>query len=557
MLTQERKATSLSLNPASIPNAQSDSVTSAAADCHFNKKATSSTSINILLRLCPIKNFSLPVSNYASRRHPSCASSAALDRRHRHHCDAYLSPGAAFFAGRSTIKRAAHMIRTAAVSMCAVNDGRTGPSTRYIRDACRGVSLSTRTGFSVSTIAGAMSSAGTRREGVSHVSASTSDWTTRTRSCVGVSASASAGAVSASTCVGISVSASAGAVSLAGTGREGVSCISTSGNNWMTRSCAGVSASACAGAVSASARAGISVSTSPCDMCSTGTRREGVSCISASASNGTTRSSARVSISTCTGAISSAGEGVSCISASMSNGTTRSHAGISARLGVYRSAHTSDEMTSSAGTRSEQVTSCASISKHVCVSGIGAHGTRDVSQQDPACVQTLPLDECTPGFSPGCFSPMHHKHQSASTSSLNRASSDFDSPFNPRRLLEQLDLGEFGEERNQSVAGSDSPSPSAIVHMICNHPSCKEVIQSLMSDKLCLSHAQDHFAMNLPIAVWASYNHVNIDWSKCIKLYPVNEHAFRVYSCGSRIGTPRSDKSGSIAEQKAKKYAKQ
>jgi hypothetical protein len=44
------------------------------------------------------------------------------------------------------MKRAAHMIKTAAVSVCAVSDGRAGPSGRYIRDACRGVSASAPAG---------------------------------------------------------------------------------------------------------------------------------------------------------------------------------------------------------------------------------------------------------------------------------------------------------------------------------------------------------------------------------------------------------------------------
>jgi hypothetical protein len=72
----------------------------------------------------------------------------------------------------------------------------------------------------------------------------------------------------------------------------------------------------------------------------------------------------------------------------------------------------------------------------------------------------------------------------------NLLSCDFDSPFHPRQLLKQLDLHEF-QLFNQSTALSDLPSVSALVHMICNHPSCKEVIQLLLSDEQCLSHVRD------------------------------------------------------------------
>ncbi len=81
-----------------------------------------------------------------------------------------------------------------------------------------------------------------------------------------------------------------------------------------------------------------------------------------------------------------------------------------------------------------------------------------------------------------------HKHQSASTSLSNLLSCDFDSPFHPRQLLKQLDLDEF-LLLNQSSALSDPPSISTLVDMIRNHPSCKEVIQLLLSDEQCLSHA--------------------------------------------------------------------
>ncbi len=159
---------------------------------------------------------------------------------------------------------------------------------------------------------------------------------------------------------------------------------------------------------------------------------------------------------------------------------------------------------------------------------------------------------CTPTLSSASRNALKENarmhQQSASTSLLNFSSCGFDSPFHPRQLLEQLDSDEF-DASNQSVALSGPPSVSALVHMIRNHESCKEVIQSVLPDKQCLSHVQDHFAMNLPIAVQASYNHSNIDWSKCVKPYPVDKHAFHFYSCGSHINQPRlGKKSGSQLE---------
>jgi hypothetical protein len=286
-LTLERKGTSSSLNPASIPYAQSDTMTSEAADCHFNKKATSSTSINKLLPLCPIKNLGLPVSNYVSRRHSSCGTSTALERRHRR--DACLSPDATLLAGRSTIKRAAHMIRTATVSVCVVSDGRTSPSARYIHDACRGVSASACTGATIMTARsgskegnlitsndqtrsciGISSNWTTSRAGVSTSTCAGATSSTRTKregvSCVRASTHRSNGAPRSHT--GVSMSGRAGVMSSARTGKEGVSCVSmiTHTSKRMARSCAGISVSTQAGAMSC-----------------TGTEREVISCVSTSA----------------------------------------------------------------------------------------------------------------------------------------------------------------------------------------------------------------------------------------------------------------------------------
>jgi hypothetical protein len=61
-----------------------------------------------------------------------------------------------------------------------------------------------------------------------------------------------------------------------------------------------------------------------------------------------------------------------------------------------------------------------------------------------------------------------------------------------------------------------------------------------------------------PIAVQVSFKNANIDWSKCVQPYPVDKHAFRVYSCGTCIGKPRSGKrTGSELERLAKSYARQ
>jgi hypothetical protein len=128
-----------------------------------------------------------------------------------------------------------------------MSDGRAGPSTRYIRDACRGISASARAG------ATSMSAWTGSKEGTlitsndqtgSRVSIS-SNWTTSR--------------------AGISTSACAGATSSTRTWREGVSCISASTHrsNGTTITRAGVSMSTCAGA-----------------MTSPGNGREGISCVS-------------------------------------------------------------------------------------------------------------------------------------------------------------------------------------------------------------------------------------------------------------------------------------
>jgi hypothetical protein len=90
------------------------------------------------------------------------------------------------------MKRAVHMMKTAAVSVCAVSDGRAGPSTRYICYTCRGISASARAG------ARSMSAWTGSKEGTLITS------NDQTRSCLGISCdrATSRAGISTSTCTG-------------------------------------------------------------------------------------------------------------------------------------------------------------------------------------------------------------------------------------------------------------------------------------------------------------------------------------------------------------------
>jgi hypothetical protein len=97
---------------------------------------------------------------------------------------------------------------------------------------------------------------------------------------------------------------------------------------------------------------------------------------------------------------------------------------------------------------------------------------------------------------------------------------DFDQFQEQNQSIGQSDepsVSTLVQEQNQSIGQSDEPSVSTLVDMIHNHPSCKEVIQLLLSDEQCLSHIRDHFAMNPLIAAQASFNNASTDWSKCVQ----------------------------------------
>ena len=149
--------------------------TGAAADYRF-EKATSSTFINIILSLFCIKNVGLPMPNYVSRQLCSCGSSTALGKMRRRHCDPFLLPYAALFVGRSTIKTArmcsdgsisCKSVSASAVSASACAGAASSALTLAIAPTDGRIS---HDGIRVSTIAGATSSTGTRSKVCSRVS---------------------------------------------------------------------------------------------------------------------------------------------------------------------------------------------------------------------------------------------------------------------------------------------------------------------------------------------------------------------------------------------------
>jgi hypothetical protein len=149
---------------------------------------------------------------------------------------------------------------------------------------------------------------------------------------------------------------------------------------------------------------------------------------------------------------------------------------------------------------------------------------------------TMPLDGVTTTMYRDDGTMTMPRDDGATTMSLD---DDVTSPLRPRELLAQYDTN--GTHNGNHQDHSVPLSPSALVDMIHRHPSCKEVIDAMMDDEKCMSYVHEHFSQHPPLATQATHNKVHVDWSKCTQPYPVDNDAFRVYSCGRRMGMPRSN----------------
>ena len=119
------------------------------------------------------------------------------------------------------------------------------------------------------------------------------------------------------------------------------------------------------------------------------------------------------------------------------------------------------------------------------------------------------------------FSPLSHHSEEVS-------------PIAPRQLSQEIDAA-------TSISHHDKSSTSAQVDLLLQNPLFRsEVIRQLLSNTSF--HQEVVSGLELlkpPIVSHTTYNNQKVNWSECMRSYPVNERAFSVYSRGLRLGQPR------------------